>query len=62
MGIPPAIAGLAAYLAVLVGVWWPVHVSLNTRSYVPERQDLSPQEGNYTLDEYFDMMAILSER
>jgi hypothetical protein len=33
----------------------------HSRSYEMERQDMSPELGNYTMEQFFDMMNILSE-
>lgn len=50
-------------LAVLVvGLWLgQLHGRIKSRSYAPERQDKTPEEGHYTLEEYIDTMKLLAE-
>ena len=38
-------------------MWHQVELKVKTRRYLPERQDLSMEEGRYTLEEFQDMMV-----
>jgi hypothetical protein len=51
-----------AALSIGVGFWLgSVTDSLRIRSYELERQDYSPEAGNYTIDEFEDLMKGLAD-